>query len=90
MDTGLCKYKYILGKPNEGVHALRIGPFAFIDILLTVIVSLVISMIFEYNFFAVLICLFILAEALHLMFCVDTAFIKIFFPNIANTTSQSD
>ena len=35
----LCQYKNILGKPNEGVHSHRIFGYAFVDILLTIIVA---------------------------------------------------
>lgn len=35
----LCKYKDILGRPNEGVHSFRIFNIAIVDVLLTILAA---------------------------------------------------
>lgn len=74
----LCKYKDVFGKPNEGFHSTRIGPFALLDILGTIIIAYILSKIWLVSFSYSLFCVFILGELLHWLFCVDTAFLKIF------------
>ena len=74
----LCTYKNIFGKPNEGIHSTRIFGFAFWDIFFTVILAFLIYYFFGYNFWFVLLILFILAEIAHMLFCVDTAFTRLF------------
>lgn len=67
-----CQYKNSLGKPFEGIHSSRIGPFAFVDTVATVIVAVLISWWFKTGFFKTFICIFILGIVLHWIFCVDT------------------
>jgi hypothetical protein len=73
----LCKYKDIFGKPREGVHKYRFYGFAIVDVLMTVLVALIVSMIIKksfdfYHFIIVLILFFISGIILHRAFCVDT------------------
>jgi hypothetical protein len=75
----LCKYKDILGIPNEGVHKYRIFDIAINDVFLTIIVSLIISYIFNINFLLTLIILFLLGIILHRIFCVKTTIDKLLF-----------
>lgn len=72
----LCKYKDLFGKPNQGVHSYRIFGFALFDILGTVVLALLISRAVKSSFWKVFLLLFIAAEILHYLFCVDTAFMK--------------
>jgi hypothetical protein len=74
-----CKYKDILGKPNEGIHKYRIYNVAIVDVLLTIIGSYIISSSFKLNFWYVLLFLFILGIFLHRMFCVRTTIDKLLF-----------
>lgn len=75
----LCKYKDILGQPLKGFHATRIGIFALWDIVGTIIGAYVIyKMQTTHSYVKILIGLLILGEILHYLFCVDTAFIKLF------------
>ena len=55
----LCKYKDALGEPRKGVHSIRIFDFAAIDILLTVLVSVIISKTLNINVLLILIILLI-------------------------------
>jgi hypothetical protein len=75
----LCQYKDILGKPNEGIHSIRIFNLAVVDILLTFICAFVFSKLSGVNFFKVLICLILLGIFLHWFFCVDTALNKMIY-----------
>ena len=76
----LCQYKDAFGKPGEGVHSLRVGPFALVDILAVVIVALVLRVMFTgWSIFWILIVLFILGIVAHRMFCVRTALDKMIF-----------
>lgn len=72
----LCKYKDSLGVPREGVHARRMFDLAFWDIFGTIVISYAISRLFGVGFIITLIIILILAEALHLLFCVETPITK--------------
>jgi hypothetical protein len=78
----LCKYKDIFGKPNEGVHSYRIYNIAIVDVLATIALAYVIYLFIpKYNFFFILICLFLLGIILHKLFCVRTTIDKLLFNN---------
>jgi hypothetical protein len=75
--------KDIFGKPNEGIHSQRIGPFASVDIFLTIIGSILLAILFKKSFLNVFLILFIIGQILHFAFGVETAFIKMLEkPNI--------
>ena len=40
---GLCKYKDIFGKPNEGVHKYRLFNIAIVDMSFTIIAAAIIA-----------------------------------------------
>jgi hypothetical protein len=73
----LCKYKNILGIPNQGIHKTRILGFAFWDIVGTILLGMFLSQYTELSVLTSIAGLFILAQVLHYVFCVDTAFMKI-------------
>lgn len=77
----LCMYKDILGKPNLGFHAARIGPFALWDIVGTLGIAFLLNWSIGANgikqFIQIALALFILGEILHWLFCVNTAFMRI-------------
>jgi fatty acid desaturase len=75
----LCKYKDILGKPGEGLHKYRIFNLAIFDIILTIIGAFLIYYFFSYNFWLVLLILFLLGIILHRLFCVKTSIDKFIF-----------
>ncbi len=74
-----CKYKNIFGIPKEGVHSIRLFDFAIVDIIATIIGAYVISKYTQYEFYKVLLVLFILGIILHKLFCVDTKLNSIIF-----------
>ena len=71
----LKQYKDIFGAPNTGVHKHRFLGLASVDLFMTILASGVIAYIFNFSVIVVVITLFILAEFMHLIFGVDTAFI---------------
>ena len=76
-----CKYKNMFGKPNEGVHSYRIFNIAIVDVLLTIILGFIISLLTNYKLIYVLIFLFLLGIFMHRLFCVQTTIDKILFNN---------
>lgn len=79
--TSLCKYKDILGKPNQGIHSYRLFGVAIADVTMTIVAAFIFSKIFHYNFWYTLIILFLLGIFLHHIFCVRTTIDKLLFPN---------
>lgn len=77
MSLNLCSYKNSLGKPGEGFHQSRILGFALYDIIGTIIIAFIIGYISNISFWITFLLLFIVAQILHYIFCVDTEFIKI-------------
>lgn len=71
-----CPYKYIFGKPKEGVHKYRISDAASVDYFLTIIGAIIISKYFNYPLVFTTIILFVIGELLHYMFCVETSTLK--------------
>jgi hypothetical protein len=71
----------IFGKPGQGAHAYRLGPFAAVDLLLTVAIAYFIQQRYysEYSVLFVFGVLFAIAEITHLIFGVKTAFINMLF-----------
>ena len=57
-----CKYKDILGKPKTGLHSYRVFNVAIVDVLFTVLLAKFVHyyILEEYNFWSILICIFIL------------------------------
>lgn len=78
-----CSHKDLLGEPKKGIHSFRIKistyDFAIVDILLTIIVAIVISYKYNYNFFTTLMYMIILGIIVHYLFCVPTTLNNILF-----------
>lgn len=77
MTQLLCQYKNIFGVPKQGMHKLRFGPFAFIDIIATLVLAGIISYFMDVNSLYTFIVLFIIAQIFHWLFCVNTSFMNI-------------
>ena len=75
----LCKYKNALGVPNNGIHSYRLLNIAIVDVILTIIGALFISIFFKISFIRSLIFLFLLGIILHRIFCVRTTIDKLLF-----------
>ncbi len=79
---GLCQYKHIFGKEGEGVHSIRFLGVAVVDLVLTILVCIGISMYFKIQFFTVFFVAIIVAIVVHRAFCVNTAINKKIFGNV--------
>ena len=77
---GLCKYKDIFGKPNTGLHSLKILDIAMFDVLCVIIIGMLISNTFKMSLLYTIISLFILGIILHRLFCVRTTVDRLLFP----------
>jgi len=76
----LCKYKNIFGKVGQGAHSIRLFDVAVVDVLMTVIVSIVINYFYpRYRLVYILGSLFIAGIILHRIFCVRTTVDKLLF-----------
>jgi len=78
---GLCKDKNIFGAPETGIHSYRLFGVAIMDVIMTIIGSIIISFFTGWKVSYTLIGLFLLGILLHRMFCVRTTVDKILFPN---------
>ena len=76
----LCKYKNMFGKVGQGAHSIRLFDVAVVDVLMTVIVSIVINYFYpRYRLIYILGSLFIAGIILHRIFCVRTTVDKLLF-----------
>jgi len=80
----LCQYKDILGKVGEGVHSARFMGLAIVDVIFTILGAYLLSLLFHWDFWITLLCLFILGIILHRIFCVRTTIDKLLFPNVTD------
>lgn len=71
-----CKYKDIFGVPGEGVHKKRIFGMAAVDLIGTILLSIILAYLLKKNVLLVFLIVFIIGEILHYLFCVETAFLK--------------
>lgn len=75
--TVFCNYKNLFGEPGKGVHATRLGPFAFNDLIGMIILIIIITYIIEGDVMWVGLSVWGVAEILHWLFCVDTTTIRV-------------
>lgn len=73
MDSGLCKYKDSLGKPNIGIHSYRLGGIAIVDYIMTLAVALFTSYLTKIPLNITTVFWLLLAMFLHWLFCVKTS-----------------
>jgi len=72
-QIGLCKYRDIFGKVNEGVHQYKVFGNAVVDTALTVLAGVVLARWRGWNPFVTIAGLIILGIIVHRLFCVNTA-----------------
>ena len=85
-----AKYNDIFGKPNKGVHSLRLFDFAIVDIIMTFIGAYIISQYTKKDVRLIFILLFIYGQILHALFCVETKFISLFCHSCIPDTSKNN
>ena len=73
----LCKYKNIFGEPHKGIHSYRLFGLAIVDVLMTVVASVLISYFFQKSLLYITVVLFLLGILLHRLFCVKTSVDKL-------------
>jgi hypothetical protein len=78
----LCRYKHIFGKEGEGVHSIRFMGIAVVDLTITILVCVGISIYFRLNFILVFIIAIIVGIIVHRAFCVNTTINKAIFGNV--------
>ena len=76
-----CDYSEIFGKLNEGVHSYRLFNVAIVDVVFTFIGAYILNkyIFTEYEYYKVLIGLFLLGIILHRIFCVRTTIDRFIF-----------
>ena len=85
---GLCKseLKNILdknlGMVNTGIHSHRIFNIAYVDVIMTIVGSLLLAWAMNWNYLRTIVGMFILGIILHRLFCVRTTVDKILFPYV--------
>lgn len=77
----LCQYKDMFGKPRTGLHSYRVFDVAVVDVVGTFLLAAAIhySTGKKYNYWLILIVLFVIGIILHKLFCVDTTVNRILF-----------
>ena len=71
-----CPYAHALGIPGQGFHARRIFGFALYDILGTIGLAILTSLVFRIHIVSSLLFWFVLGEVLHYVFGTRTAFLE--------------
>ena len=80
-----CKYRDLLGKPNEGIHSYRIMDIAIVDVILTFLLAKILQntsnnlLGLNHTYVVYLFGLFVLGIVLHRIFCVRTTIDKLLF-----------
>ena len=80
----LCKYKKLFGEPKKGIHSYRILDIAVMDVIQTIIGAAIFAKLTGWDFWYVLIGLFLLGIVLHKLMCVDTTINKFIFGSVKN------
>ena len=81
----MCKYKDIFGKPGTGIHHRRLFNVAIMDVLFTIIGSIIISHFIKISYYPIrniliiTLFFFLLGILLHRFFCVKTTVDKMLF-----------
>lgn len=71
-----CNIK-LFGEANIGIHSYRLGPFAVVDVIFTILVAVLISYFANVNFIKIFIGLWLVGELFHRLFCVETTFWRV-------------
>ena len=69
-----------LGLPKEGIHSYRIFDIAYVDVISTIIGSIMLVWLFKWNYLRTILVVFLLGIGLHRFFNVRTTIDKGLFP----------
>ena len=75
----LCEYKNLLGIPGQGIHTHFYG-IAYMDVLMTMIGSIILSILFNIHPLIIFIALFLTGIFIHRALCIRTTVDKFLFP----------
>lgn len=70
-----CPFSNLLGTPGEGVHSIRLGGYAVIDVALTIIAAYFTSLSAKISFVVALLVWFVVGEIMHYTYGVQSAFL---------------
>ena len=87
---GLCKDRNALGVPGKGVHSLRLGGVAIMDVVMTLVGAYIIAYYARASFAWTAAGLFLLGIVLHRLFCVRTTIDRLLFPAKKRVRFSSD
>ena len=79
MKSPFCPYRYIFGRPGEGVHSYRLFGLAVVDVIATIVGALLAAWTFRWNIWITLVGFFLAGIIAHRLFCVRTTVDKILF-----------
>ena len=68
----LTRYSKIFGEPKKGIHSARIFGLAAVDLGLTVLAALILSVALKWNFWITLLGLIVIGIGLHGLFGENT------------------
>ncbi len=68
-----------LGLPKEGIHSYRIFDIAYVDVISTIIGSIMLAWLFKWNYLRTILGMFLLGIVLHRFFNVRTTIGKLIF-----------
>lgn len=77
----LCKYRNALGVPGKGVHSIRLGGIAVVDVAMTLVGAYIIAHFARVSYAWTAAGMFLLGIILHRLFCVRTTIDKLLFPH---------
>ena len=75
----LCQYRDIFGRPKEGAHSYRLFNIAIVDLLLTILGTILIGYYLQVDYVLLFILMMVLALIMHKIFCVETTLTQITF-----------
>ena len=78
----LCPYKNMFGKVGEGIHSYRVGGFAIMDVLATILGGIFIAWLTKISVYYTIPGAFLLGIIAHRAFCVRTTVDKLLFPKL--------
>lgn len=74
-----CKYKNLFGKVGEGIHSYRVGGFAIMDVIQTILLGFFLAWLTKYSVYYTIPGAFLLGILVHRLFCVRTTVDKLIF-----------
>jgi hypothetical protein len=68
----LCKYRYILGVPGEGIHKYKFLGTSIVDYIGTIVLAMILTKFTKIPLVLATIGMFALGILLHMLFCLRT------------------